>query len=146
FVMKKEHAEMWPYMQRLQAACEQQTALAELHEPALALFRLLQVHNPKEEEVVYTAADRLAAENPGAPWLAALHAETVPAGWRGAMRSAVDMQFRRPGRHRRRASQASAAVWPAATAAAGRVSSASTKVAASVGSALPMAGAHCASK
>src|SRR5699024_3492716 len=91
FVMKKEHAEMWPYMQCLHTGCERQTALAALHDPALALFRLLQVHNPKEEEVVYTAADRLAAENPDALWLAALHNEIVPAGWRCAMRSAVEM-------------------------------------------------------
>lgn len=81
FVMKKEHAEMWPYMQELDAACARKAPLADMQRTALALFRLLQVHNPKEEEVVYTAADRLVTETPQPSWLAALQSAEMPEGW-----------------------------------------------------------------
>lgn len=87
FVMKQEHAEMWPYMLTLDTGCASRTTIASMQHTALSLFRLLQVHNPKEEEVVYTAADRLAAEDPNAQWLAALATATVPDGWVCAMAS-----------------------------------------------------------
>lgn len=85
FVMKKEHGEMWPYMQVLGEACEARPPMGTLHDTALSLFRLLQVHNPKEEEVVYTSADRLVEEQPDQPWLESLNTTEIPDGWTCAM-------------------------------------------------------------
>lgn len=85
FVMNKEHGEMWPYMQTLHDACESRPPLESLCTTALSLFRLLQVHNPKEEEVLYTAADRLVDEAPERPWLEALETTSIPDGWVCAM-------------------------------------------------------------
>lgn len=87
FVMKREHGEMWPFIDTLAAACESAAGptAADLHDTALALLRLLQVHNPKEEEIVYTAADRLAAEAGEAPWRQPLETAEIPSGWRCAM-------------------------------------------------------------
>jgi hypothetical protein len=45
------------------------------------LLRLLQRHNPKEEQILYAAADRLDAERADG-WLArALEAGRMPDGW-----------------------------------------------------------------
>lgn len=85
FVMKQEHGEMWPYLQTLTTACESETPVKTLHGSALWLFRLLQVHNPKEEEVVYTAADRLAAENPDSSLIETLETTRIPDDWVCAM-------------------------------------------------------------
>lgn len=81
FVMKQEHGEMWPYLQQLSAACATETPIPQLQRPALSLFRILQVHNPKEEEVLYAAADRLVAEHGGAELMRTLTAARVPDGW-----------------------------------------------------------------
>lgn len=59
FVMKREHGQMWPLLVSLSAACGTATPVAALHEPARQLFQLLRMHNTKEEQIVYTAADRL---------------------------------------------------------------------------------------
>lgn len=85
FVMRKEHGEMWPFMQTLDEAVAAEAPLDSVQQTALSLFRLLQVHNPKEEEVVYTAADRLVAEDPEQPWLTALTTQEIPSGWTCAM-------------------------------------------------------------
>lgn len=85
FVMKKEHAEMWPFLQALDDGVKAEASIESLKRPARSLSRLLRVHNPKEEEVVYTAADRLVAEQPDQPWLEALTTGEVPTGWSCAL-------------------------------------------------------------
>lgn len=87
FVMKREHGEMWPLMQTLAAACAAQASAESLHDTARRLFQLLQIHNPKEEQIVYTAADRLAARPAGASLAAALEAAKLPDGWTCEMAS-----------------------------------------------------------
>lgn len=84
-VMKQEHGEMWPFLETLAGACTSGTPIKSLHRPALSLFRILQVHNPKEEEVVYAAADRLVSEDAEGPLIETLENARVPDGWVCAM-------------------------------------------------------------
>ncbi|MGH8110706.1 MAG: hemerythrin domain-containing protein [Rhodanobacteraceae bacterium] len=81
FVMKREHGEMWPLMETLVAACAAQASVESIHDTCRRLFQLLQIHNPKEEQIVYTAADRLAAQPAGASLAKALDVTKVPDGW-----------------------------------------------------------------
>lgn len=85
FVMKREHGEMWPLLIELNHACMIAAPVSGLHDSAEWLMRRLNVHNPKEEEIVYTAADRLVAGAPDGPLTKALAAAEVPAGWVCAM-------------------------------------------------------------
>lgn len=81
FVMKREHGQMWPLIESLATACASAQSPESLREDCRRLFQLLQMHNPKEETIVYTAADRLAAEPAGASLAAGLEAAQVPDGW-----------------------------------------------------------------
>lgn len=86
FVMKREHGQMWPLLQKLRGACEQGAALDSLRSDCDELFKLLQIHNGKEEQVVYTAADDIAAQGLEEPLWATLDAtEHVPPEWAVAM-------------------------------------------------------------
>jgi iron-sulfur cluster repair protein YtfE (RIC family) len=85
FVMKREHGQMWPLLQELAAGCVATTPVAKLQAAARELFQLLQIHNTKEEQIVYTAADRLVADHADGPLIQALTAAQVPDGWVCAM-------------------------------------------------------------
>lgn len=61
FVMKREHGQMWPVLDALLQACAAGAELATLRDDCDGLFKQLQIHNGKEEQVVYTAVDDLAA-------------------------------------------------------------------------------------
>lgn len=86
FVMKREHGQMWPVLAALLQACEAGAEPAALRADCDELFKLLQIHNVKEEQVVYTAADDLAALGLHEPLLATLDATVdVPQTWSCAM-------------------------------------------------------------
>lgn len=75
FVMKREHGQMWPLIERLAAG-----NAAALQADRESLFRLLQMHNTKEEQIVYGAADKLAARDAGLA--TAVAAARMPDSWR----------------------------------------------------------------
>lgn len=83
FVMKREHGLMWPLLETLAGACVAAAPAAGLHDTARELFQLLQMHNPKEEQIVYTAADRLAAGD--ATLVQALESARLPDAWACAL-------------------------------------------------------------
>lgn len=86
FVMKREHGQMWPVLAELLQACAAGADAAMLREDCDELFKLLQMHNVKEEQIVYTAADDLAAKGLHEPLVETLDATVdVPAGWSCAM-------------------------------------------------------------
>ncbi len=85
FVMKREHGQMWPLIERLEADAKGGKQVADLREPARQLFQLLQMHNTKEEQIVYTAADKLAAEQGDGALGQALETAKDPVGWVCAM-------------------------------------------------------------
>lgn len=81
-VMQREHGEMWPFWERLVAACDTGTLDAAAKRQAHNLYLRLRVHNPKEEEVVYAAADKYVVEHPDATMVADLQRAVVPVGWK----------------------------------------------------------------
>ncbi|HEU0196890.1 MAG TPA: hemerythrin domain-containing protein [Nevskiaceae bacterium] len=83
-IMQQEHGEMWPMWQKLVEACATGEVDARSKRRAHELYLHLRVHNPKEEEVVYAAADAWLAGHPESTLLADLQHATVPTGWRCA--------------------------------------------------------------
>lgn len=81
FVMQREHGQMWPLIAGLEAACAAGAERAVLHADASQLLMLLKMHNPKEEQIVYAAADRYEPAHPDAPLVAAMAAAHMPEGW-----------------------------------------------------------------
>ncbi len=81
FVMKNEHGQMWPFLQSLSEACASSSPLEGMCDSARELFQLLQIHNQKEEQIVYTAADRLVTERDGKSLTGALKAGKAPDDW-----------------------------------------------------------------
>ncbi len=78
FVMKREHGEMWPLIEVLEVALEADPPISTLKGRCRRLMQRLNVHNPKEEEVVYTSADKLPE---AAELLAALENARMPEDW-----------------------------------------------------------------
>lgn len=74
FVMKREHGQMWPLVRRLEAACAAGAG-------ADALRQLLVIHNTKDEQIVYAAADRLQASGEEDGLAAVLREARMPDDW-----------------------------------------------------------------
>lgn len=85
FVMRREHGQMWSLIQHLEAACAAGTTADDLREYARQLLQQLKIHNPKEEQIVYTAADRYASAHTDVPLDQAMAAAQMPADWVCAM-------------------------------------------------------------
>ncbi len=85
FVMKREHGQMWPLIESLDAACAAGAGADDLREDARQLLQLLKIHNTKEEQIVYAAADRHEAAHPGESLVEAMAAARMPGGWACAM-------------------------------------------------------------
>ena len=85
FVMQREHGQMWPLILRLEAACAAGAAADDLREDARQLLQQLKMHNPKEEQIVYTAADRYASTSADTPLVQAMATVRMPEGWACAM-------------------------------------------------------------
>ncbi|TAM09577.1 MAG: hemerythrin domain-containing protein [Nevskiaceae bacterium] len=81
FVMKRDHGQMWPLLEKLMAACMVGVAAGALEGDGRDLLQILQMHNPKEEAVIYPAADQLA----DASLQDALEKAEPPEGWRCEM-------------------------------------------------------------
>lgn len=56
--MKYEHGDMWPHIESAMNLLEANAPLDDLMADAEALVSLLQTHNAKEEEAIYSAAER----------------------------------------------------------------------------------------
>ncbi len=85
FVMQREHGQMWPLIVRLESACAAGTVVDDLRADARQLLQQLKIHNPKEEQIVYTAADRYTPASADASLAQAMAAARMPAGWICAM-------------------------------------------------------------
>lgn len=75
FVMQREHGLMWPLIQSLLKSD------ADVQADGRELFQLLQVHNPKEEQILYKAADQVDEGGPDGALLQALQQGQMPADW-----------------------------------------------------------------
>ena len=85
FVMKREHGHMWPLIRSLEAACAAGATIDDLREDASRLLQQLNIHDPKEEQILYTAADRYDPAHPDAPLSPAMAAAHMPENWVCAM-------------------------------------------------------------
>lgn len=85
FVMKREHGQMWPLILSLEAACAAGATADDMREDTRQLLQQLKMHNPKEEQIVYAAADRYEPAHPDAPLVQAMAAARMPQGWVCAM-------------------------------------------------------------
>lgn len=81
FVMKREHGQMWPLIGRLEVACAAGSAADDLREDARQLLQHLKIHNTKEEQIVYAAADRYQVAHPDALLVQSMAAARMPQGW-----------------------------------------------------------------
>lgn len=81
FVMQREHGQMWPLLQWLAAACATGTIGPDVRDEGDELLSLLQIHNPKEERILYSVADQQAARQADGALLQALQAARVPSDW-----------------------------------------------------------------
>lgn len=80
--MRYEHGDMWPHIESAIDLLAAKADLDDLLPASEAMLRLLRAHDPKEEEAIYTAADRYHAGD-GHPPLADLFATNeIPAGWK----------------------------------------------------------------
>ena len=83
FVMRREHGEMWRTMDALAAALDGGADMAAdgVRQRCAELVAQLDVHNTKEETIVYTQADQLLTADDSARLLALLPSATMPEGW-----------------------------------------------------------------
>ncbi|MGH7120357.1 MAG: hemerythrin domain-containing protein [Acetobacteraceae bacterium] len=80
-VMRREHAQMWPLILRVEAACTAGVPVDNTQDDLRKLLQLLAAHNPKEEQTVYAAADRYDLAHPNAPLATAIAAARMPEDW-----------------------------------------------------------------
>jgi hemerythrin-like domain-containing protein len=81
FVMRREHGVMWPVMDVLDGGVEAGADADVLVEESRGLLLQLQAHNPKEESIVYAAADETLDEEQRRTFAAAFGEAQLPPGW-----------------------------------------------------------------
>lgn len=81
YIMKYEHGQMWGFLESISAAGGESVAESAAHEDSRKLVELFQRHNPKEEDLIYAAADRAATEGTQQKLTADIKAAQVPDGW-----------------------------------------------------------------
>lgn len=68
-MMEIEHGYMWPMIRKLEDAANSGMPADEMKKTCAALLELLQMHNTREEEVLYAAADRMSPRGDREPGL-----------------------------------------------------------------------------
>jgi iron-sulfur cluster repair protein YtfE (RIC family) len=80
-VMLREHGQMWPILDRLDLGLSEQIDSAVLRADCRALLALSQLHNPKEEQILYPELDRVVGADAGADVHELLETGRVPTDW-----------------------------------------------------------------
>lgn len=81
-MMEIEHAYMWPMIDNLAASTGPDAPFKEIRRTCVALDELLRLHNIREEDVLYRAADRMTGPNPvGHPLVDRIVGARMPADW-----------------------------------------------------------------
>ncbi|MEO6986571.1 MAG: hemerythrin domain-containing protein [Paralcaligenes sp.] len=79
--MNLEHAEMWPYIEALSVACKGEGSNEEAWDSCVSLYKLLQTHNHKEEDIIYSVVGQLFEGTAGQALATAIEAACIPNGW-----------------------------------------------------------------
>jgi iron-sulfur cluster repair protein YtfE (RIC family) len=79
--MNREHAQMWPYIEALTAACGDKGSNETAWDSCVSLYNILQAHNHKEEDIIYSVVDQLLEGTAGKALVTAIEAATIPNGW-----------------------------------------------------------------
>ncbi|CAM5221536.1 hypothetical protein CDEF62S_05702 [Castellaniella defragrans] len=81
-MMEIGHAYMWPMISGLVTGTGPGIPFEDIRKTCTALDELLQLHNTREERVLYRAADRMTASSAGDhPLVRAIREAEMPAGW-----------------------------------------------------------------
>lgn len=80
-VMLREHAQMWPMLDKLDQALREEFDQGALRTACRQLLILLQHHNPKEERILYPQVDRVLGEDTTGAIREFLSGGRVPADW-----------------------------------------------------------------
>lgn len=96
-VMLREHAQMWPVLDRLDRALREDDEQGVLRAACRELFVLLQHHNPKEEQILYPQVDHVVGDDQSHGVLEVLETGQMPEGWTCQLlraRRATDLETR----------------------------------------------------
>lgn len=80
--MKYEHGDMWPHIEQAVQLLEQKAPLDDFFDGCQALMAYLQEHDAKEEEAIYTVADRYSADAKRPPLATYFENYDIPNGWK----------------------------------------------------------------
>lgn len=80
--MKSEHGEMWPHIESALQRLAAKAPLDDLLPASEVLLELLHQHDPKEEEAIYSVADRYRADAAHPPLAELFTTSDIPDGWR----------------------------------------------------------------
>ena len=80
--MRYEHGDMWPHIESAVGLLTAKAPLEDLLPACEALVRLLHAHDPKEEEAIYTAADRYEAGDGRPSFMELFATNDIPANWK----------------------------------------------------------------
>lgn len=80
-VMLREHGQMWPILDRLEQGIADGVEPDVLRTDCRQLFDLLQLHNPKEEQILYPEVDRVVGADASIDAHAFLDTGNVPTDW-----------------------------------------------------------------
>lgn len=81
-MMEIEHAYMWPIIGGLAPGMGLEAPFEDIRKTCIALDELLQLHNTREERILYRAADRMAAPDSETHSLVrAIQEAEMPPGW-----------------------------------------------------------------
>lgn len=82
YILEYEHGRIWRFLANLAAANARPQAPTEaMAEDCRRLFKVFEMHNPKEEDLIYAAADRAAEADPEDGLVVAIQSAQVPDDW-----------------------------------------------------------------
>lgn len=80
--MRYEHGDMWPHIESAIALLAANADLDDLLPASEAMLRLLHIHDHKEEQAIYSVADRYRANATKPSFAALFQTNDTPDGWR----------------------------------------------------------------
>lgn len=80
--MRYEHGDMWPHIESALALLAAHADLDDLLPASQAMQRMLHDHDRKEEEAIYSVADRYHPDATHPPFASLFQSSDIPDGWK----------------------------------------------------------------